>query len=196
MLDSRFVFLGAALNFYGAITYAISTVRGHVKPNRVSWLLWALAPLIAFLAEIVQGVGIQSFMTLAIALGSALVFLLSFGNRHAYWEITRFDLLCGSLSLLALILWYVTKTGNIAIIFSILADGLATAPTAVKAYLHPATEHYGAYLFCALNGAITLSTIRIWHFDYYAFPLYIFVVFSLIFVLVKFPLLRFGKLPI
>jgi len=51
-----------------------------------------------------------------------------------------FDLICGILSLVGLVLWMITKVGNVAIFFSIVADGLAAVPTLVKAYKYPDTE--------------------------------------------------------
>ena len=56
MLDAHFVILGAAVGFAGALSYLVGTLRGTVRPNRVSWLLWSLAPLVAFAAEVQQGV--------------------------------------------------------------------------------------------------------------------------------------------
>jgi hypothetical protein len=55
MLDSHFVILGAILNVIGGLSYLIDTIKGKAKPNRVTWFLWALAPLIAFTAELKQG---------------------------------------------------------------------------------------------------------------------------------------------
>ena len=48
MIDERFVFLGALLSLIGNFKYILETVNGRVKPNRVSFFLWSLAPLIAF----------------------------------------------------------------------------------------------------------------------------------------------------
>lgn len=63
MLNEKFVILGTIIAAMGALGYLIETIKGKVKPNRVTFLLWSLAPLIAFLAEIKQGVGIQSLTT-------------------------------------------------------------------------------------------------------------------------------------
>jgi hypothetical protein len=57
MLDEKFVILGIIVGFIGSLSYLIDTIKGKTKPNRVTWFLWALAPLIAFTAEIKQGVG-------------------------------------------------------------------------------------------------------------------------------------------
>lgn len=57
MIDEKFVFLAVILNFLGSLSYLIATIKGEVKLNKVTWFIWALAPLIAFAAEISLGVG-------------------------------------------------------------------------------------------------------------------------------------------
>src|SRR5665213_3532899 len=105
MINQHFVILGVLIGFAGNMTYVISTLRGKTRPNRVSWFMWALAPLIAFSAEINQGVGLRSLMTFMVGFGPAMVFIASFVNRKATWKLTKLDLACGLLSLLALIAW-------------------------------------------------------------------------------------------
>ncbi len=65
MLPSGFVLVGTLIGAAGSIAYLVDTIRGKVKPNRVSFLLWSIAPFIAFAAQIDQGVGIESVMTFA-----------------------------------------------------------------------------------------------------------------------------------
>ena len=125
MLDERFVFVGAAIGSLGSLSYLIATVRGRARPNRVTFFFWALAPLIAFAAELTEGVRIQSIMTLLVGLSPLAIFLASFVNPKAEWRLTRFDIGCGVLALLGTVLWALTRSGNLAILFSIAADGFA-----------------------------------------------------------------------
>ena len=175
MLNPNFVILGAVIYFFGALSYLISTIKGTTKPNRVTWFLWAFAPLIAFVAQIGEGVGIQSLMTFIIGFTALLIFIASFLSKEAAWKLSRFDFICGFLSLVGLLLWYVTKNGNFAILFAILADIMATVPTLTKSYSYPETENYHDYLGAFINALITLLTIDIWNFAYVGFPLYIFL---------------------
>src|SRR3989344_6305156 len=95
MLDERFVILGAFINFLGAMSYIISTLKGHTKPNRVTWLLWAAAPMLAFSAQIKQGVGIISLTTFMAGFNPMLILLASFVNKKSEWKITKFDMAFG-----------------------------------------------------------------------------------------------------
>lgn len=174
MLNENFVYLGAVFMLLADLSYVVNTLKGNIKPNKVSFLLWSLIPFIAFSAEVKQGVGIASLMTLSLGLGTLMIFVASFFNKKAQWKITGFDLVCGALSILGLILWYLTKIGLLAILFSILADFLAAIPTYRKAFFFPETERYPAYLATSFNALIALLTLKQWSFAGFGFPLYSF----------------------
>lgn len=188
MINEKFVIIGALLNLYGSLTYTVATIRGKTKPNRVTWFLWALAPLIAFAAEINQGVGLRSLMTFMVGFGPLVVFIASFVNKNSKWQLGKFDFICGGLSLLGLLLWLVTRQSSVAIAFAIMADGLAALPTVVKSYNKPETENSTIFMFGAASALITLLTIDNWNFANYAFPLYIFLICVLLVLLIKFKL--------
>jgi hypothetical protein len=181
VIDSRFAILAALIILMGNGAYAVDTVRGKTQPNRVSWMLWALAPMIAFAAEVAQGVGLNAVLTLAA--------LASFLDPKAYARVTSFDVGCGVLSLAALGAWAVTGRGNVAILLSVLADFLAAIPTIRKAYLYPHTEHAVAFVAGVAGAAITLLTIapEDWGFASVAFPAYILVDSALIASLILIP---------
>src|SRR5881409_3221800 len=100
MLDECFVLLGAAIGSLGFLSYMIATITGRARPNRVTFFFWALAPLIAFAAELTEGVRIQSIMTLMVGVSPLAIFLASFVNPKSEWRLTRFDVGCGVLALL------------------------------------------------------------------------------------------------
>lgn len=186
MLHQNFIIIGTLMGAIGSFAYLIDTVKGKVKPNRVSFLLWAIAPLIAFAAQIKQGVGLESLMTFSTGFLPLTVFIASFVNKKAEWKVTKFDLLCGVLSMVGLVLWLVTKVGNVAITFSILADGLAAIPTLVKAYQYPDTELAWPWMATVFGVILTLLTLNELTFANSGFIIYILIVNTLIFSLVQF----------
>ncbi|OGD08829.1 hypothetical protein A2397_05285 [Candidatus Amesbacteria bacterium RIFOXYB1_FULL_44_23] len=186
MLNENFVIVGTLIGAVGSLAYLIDTVKGKVKPNRVSFLLWSIAPFIAFAAQIKQGVGLESLMTFSTGFLPFIIFLASFVNKKAEWKLTRFDIICGVLSILGLILWLVTRVGNIAITFSILADGLAAVPTIIKAYKYPDTEIAWPWIATAFGVVLTLLTLDGLTFANSGFIIYILIVNTLIFSLVQF----------
>jgi hypothetical protein len=190
MLNQNFVIVGTLIGTAGAFAYLLDTIKGEVRPNRVSFLLWAIAPMIAFAAQIKQGVGLESLMTFSTGFLPLLTFIASFVNKQAKWKLTKFDLACGFLSLIGLVLWLITKVGNVAIFFSIVADGLAALPTLVKAYRYPETEIAWPWLATVIGVVLTLLTLKEWTFANSGFIIYILIVDFVIFSCVQF---KMGK---
>src|SRR5690348_12583196 len=190
MINSNFVILGALIATLGELGYLLATLKGEVRPNRVSFLLWSLAPLIAFVAEIKEGVGLQALMTFLVGFFPLTIFTASFVNKQAEWHLRPFDLVCGGLSLLGLLFWYLAKSSDIAILFSILADGLAALPTVVKAFNYPETEIGWTYFTATISAAVTLLTIKVWNLANAGFPLYILTITLIISSLAQF---KIGK---
>lgn len=191
MIDSNWIYLGALINLIGSLTYVIATVRGQTKPNRVTWFLWALAPLIAFAAMLGEGVSpLDGLMTFMVGFGPLMIFIASFVNKNSVWKITRFDMICGALSVIGIIAWAFTRTGNIAIFFSIVADGLALLPTLIKGWKEPETENYVVFMNGAISAVITILAIKVYDFQHLAFPVYIFIACFTMFVIIRF---KIGK---
>jgi hypothetical protein len=190
MINQNFVILGVIFQAVGGFSYFIDTIKGKIQPNKVTWLLWTIAPLVAFAAEVSQGVGIQSLTTFIVGFVPLVIFIASFLNKKATWKITEFDIICGALSFAGIIAWYLTKVGNVAILFSIIADGLAAVPTIVKSYFHPESENVNVYFFCVINAGIGLLVIKNWNFEHFGFPAYLFVLNVIFTLLIKF---KIGK---
>jgi len=190
VLNPNFVIVGTLIGTVGSVAYLIDVVKGKVKPNRVSFLMWSIAPFIAFAAMLKQGVGISSLMTFSTGFLPFIIFIASFVNKKAEWKLTKFDLFCGFLSLVGLALWLITKVGNVAIFFSIMADGLAALPTIVKSYKHPETELAWPWLATSIGVVFTLLTLTQLTFANSGFIIYIFTVNVIIFSLIQF---KIGK---
>lgn len=195
MINENFVFLGALLNLIGSGSYVYDTLRGKTQPNRVTWFLWALAPLIAFSAMIGQGVSFHaSLLTFMVGFGPLMIFIASFVNKKSVWKISRFDMICGALSIAGLIGWLLTRTGDVAILFSIIADTLALLPTLKKAWQDPESESSLVFFNGALSALITLFTLQSFGFTNSGFTIYIFFACVVMFVVIKFKLgVRYRK---
>lgn len=172
--------LGAAVNILGTSTYVWQTLRGRTRPNKMTFLMWSIAPFIGAVAAFADGVLWPAVTILAAALCPFSIFLASFVNPNAYWRLTASDYICGALSLLGLVLWLVTDEPVLALVFALLSDALATAPTMIKAWRHPETESALSYLGSSFSGLMGIIAATAWTFSEVAFPLYLFLTMGLI----------------
>jgi hypothetical protein len=168
--------LGAAIQLVGISVYIHGIIWGGVKPNRVTWLMWAIAPLVGTYAAVSTGVKWEGLAVFMAGVGPFLVFIASFLNKNAYWRLNWFDWICGAFSLLAIISLSVIKQPSLAIILAIVSDAFAAIPTLKKAWLSPQTEHVGPFVGGLFSLAMSAVSIKVWVFSAYAFPCYLIAV--------------------
>ncbi|MGB6437591.1 MAG: hypothetical protein WA677_05255 [Bradyrhizobium sp.] len=178
---------GAVINFVACLSYVRAILKREATPNRVTWLLWALVPLIAAAAQWRAGVGISTLVVLSVGAGPACVVLASFVRGTGSWRLGPFDYLCGACSLAALALWAITGDPVTAIVLSILADAAAALPTLRKAWLAPATEDRRAYLISLVGMALGIFSVQEATFTAYAFNAYLVAVSGLLVLILYLP---------
>lgn len=174
------VFVGATVQALTSIFYIQDILRGKTKPNRVSWLLWSVAPLIATAAALSNGVAWAVLPVFLSGFTPLITFIASFANPKAYWKLGALDYLCGFFSLLALVFWGITKEPVIVIGFAILSDFFAGVPTLIKSWHHPETESGSAYFGGLVSALSGFFAIHAWVFSEYAFLMYIVLINSAI----------------
>lgn len=172
MLDPHWVFVGAALGLAGSIRYAFAIAREGARPNLVTWLLWAGAPLIGFFAQLDSGVGLPAAMTLAAGLGPLIVIVTAAIARRHDMRLGTLDLTCAAIAIAALGVWIGLEEAPLAVLFAVAADAVAALPTIVKAWQRPDSENALFYVLVAIGATITLMTIRSWEPQAWAFAAY------------------------
>ena len=156
-----------------AIAYIRSMFKGQTKPNRVTWLMWTIAPFTAAFAAFSSGATWAAVPVFMSGFSPFLILLASFVNKRAYWKLSAFDYACGALSSLALVLWYMTENLNVAIVFAIFSDALAAVPTLRKAWRNPESEFSWPFLVGVFSPMTSFFVTQIWTFSDIAFPAYL-----------------------
>ena len=122
-MHSVFAIAGSLINFAACLNYVRAILKGEATPNRVTWSLWALVPLIAAAAQLQSGVGISTLVVLSVGAGPACVVLASFAGGKGLWQLGPFDYVCGACALAALALWAMSGDPVIAIVLLVVALG-------------------------------------------------------------------------
>ena len=158
------VFVAAFASLLAALVYIRSMFKGQTKPNRVTWFMWSVAPFIATAAALSDGVGLAIVPVFMSGFCPFLVFAASFLSKKAYWKLSTFDYICGILSALALVFWYLTSNPNVAIIFAIVSDALAGVPTIIKALRNPETESAWPFIVGVFSPFTSFLVATAWTF--------------------------------
>jgi len=175
MLPGYCAIIGAIIGSLGGFYYLYATLAGKAQPNRVTWLLWGIFPMVIFAAQRAQGVQGLSWASFVAGFTPLLVVAASFFNEKAYWKTTALDLGLMAAAVIGIILWAVTDNPNLALLFSLLADMLASLPTLIKAWRHPASESWKAYAISTFGFGISLLSEQTYNFENTAFVAYVFI---------------------
>ncbi|MEZ4754774.1 MAG: hypothetical protein R3A13_10790 [Bdellovibrionota bacterium] len=175
------VVLSAVISIAGAYSYIKDTLIGKTKPNRVSWFMWAIAPLIGTGAAISSGADL--WVTVRIFLAGfipLIVLIASFVNAKSYWKVTKFDVVCGACSFLALIVWFCTDSPQYAILVAAVGDGFAALPTIIKAWKYPDTENGKVFIASLISVLLVIPSIPTWNIENSSFQIYLIAVNSIL----------------
>lgn len=186
-MHTALAIIGAVVNFVACLSYVRAILKGEATPNRVTWSLWALVPLIAAAAQLRAGVGISTLVVLSVGAGPACVVLASFARGTGSWRLGPFDYLCGACALAALALWAITGDPVTAIVLSILGDAAAALPTLRKAWLAPATENRSAYLISFVGMVLGIFSVQQATFAGYGFNAYLVAVSAALVLILYLP---------
>lgn len=179
------VILGVILSLFGGFAYVKGTIQGVTKPNRVTWGMWALAPLIG--SAIAISAHADPWTTIRIFLAGfipLIIFVASFVNKQSYWKLTVFDILCGAWSLAAILAWLVADSPEVGILFAVLGDAFAALPTIRKAWLYPETENGVNFVTSLLSILLVLPSIPVWDITNAGFQIYLVIANSILIVAV------------
>ncbi len=175
MLPEDFAIIGAIIGSLGGFYYLYETIVGTAQPNRITWLLWGIFPMVIFVAQRAQGVEGLSWTSFVAGFTPFLIVAASFFNKKAYWKTEPRDYYLMAAAVVGIILWALTDDANLALLFALLADVLAGIPTLIKAYGHPRSESWIAYAISTVGFGISLLSVQTHNLENTAFVAYIFI---------------------
>jgi len=176
VLPEDFAIVGAVIGSLGGFYYLYETIVGKNQPNRITWLLWGIFPMVIFVAQRAQGVEGLSWTSFVAGFTPLLIVAASFFNKLAYWKSEPRDYYLMAAAVAGIVLWAVTDNPNLAILFALLADMLAGIPTLIKAYRQPESESWIAYVISSFGFGISLLSVQTYDFENTGFVAYVFVI--------------------
>ncbi len=180
------VLISVGLSLTGTFVYIRDMFRGKSKPNLVTWGLWAFVPLVATGAALFADADGWATVRIFISgFGPLLVFIFAFIVRKNYWKLSRFDYVCGVISIIAILVWLVANSPLIAILLLAVADLFATLPTIIKAWKYPETETLYTYFIGLFTASIIIPAIPVWNIENSAVQIYLLLANTALFITVS-----------
>lgn len=173
-VDSTKEFIGVVAGVVSAlafIMYVVDMFSAGVRPNRVSWFVWALIGGILYFSHQEAGGYSSSWVPLAQFALVLITFIFSLRWGEGGWK--KLDLYCLFASIVAVILWQVLDATWIALML-VFADLAAAIPSFSKAWRDPASESKLAWALSTLANVINLFAITHWQSLEVIYPVYLF----------------------
>ncbi|MBP7837281.1 hypothetical protein KA021_01105 [Candidatus Saccharibacteria bacterium] len=187
MLQDKYFWLGFAsllINLIGYIPYIRGIFKDTVKPQRITWGIWAILTSVAFTNQVKNGGGYSTLFFGSTMFLVITVFLLSL--KRGVGGKSKFDLFVLTASIVLFFLWAVTQDTRTTTVIAVAIDLFAALPTLYKSYIQPETEAYLQWILAAVAGLLSMLAVGV-STDYilFIYPLYIIIMNTLV-VLAKF----------
>lgn len=139
MEKELFALIGIIFMLSSYAIYIHSIYKGETRPHPFSWFIWGMLTAIGFVAQLSDGAGVGSIITLASAIISLFIAGIGYIQREKI-VISKSDKWAFALSLTAIPLWIITQTPLWSVILITLIDIAGFYPTFRKSWFAPEQE--------------------------------------------------------
>lgn len=179
-----FGYISGLLFMFSAVPYVRSILKGNTKPQRITWLIWTILVFIAFFSQLAKGATWSLLLTAGDAITIVIVFIFSF--KYGVGGFRKIDILSLIGAGVSLLLWYLTNEPAIALFLIILIDIIGSNLTIIKTWKNPETENWVGWAMCGVGGVFGILSVGSFNFVLLSYPIYIFLINSLMAIIVIF----------
>lgn len=157
--------------FLTALPYIRDIFKGKTKPERASWLIWAVLGWISALSQFYMDGTFSVIFTIGNTIGLSLIALLSI--KYGVGGFTKRDKIGLLGAVLSLVLWYFTKEPAVALFLVIVVDFIGAILTIIKSNEQPHTETLSMWLWAGVFGFMGAISVGSWDPALIVYPIYI-----------------------
>lgn len=150
-------FLSTAIAIYCTIPYIISVLRRKTKPHQLSWLVFVIMNGIVLFSQYFSGARESVLISLTFFIGSFLVLLLSI--KYGVRDTSKWDKALFGFALATIVIWYLTRSNEVAIWLTLLIDVFATSMIILKVKSEPHSEDPYPWALAGIAYVFTLFTL-------------------------------------
>lgn len=165
------------------VPYTRDIFNRKTKPERMSWLIWAVLGSISFFSQMAKGASHSLWFVGVQFVGDFFVFILAI--KYGFGGLLKRDIVALIGAVVGLGLWYITSEAAIALFIIIFIDATGVFLTVIKSYENPATETISAWVFTLIGGFLACIAVGRLNLILLAFPFYVFLASLAILISIK-----------
>lgn len=169
-----FGLLSGLISILCYLPYIRDILLKRTKPERASWLIWAVLGSISFISQLAKGASDSLWMTAVQTFGVTLIFLMSL--KLGSGGISSRDIKALIFALFGLVIWFLTKEAAWALFIVIFVDASGALLTILKAYEDPESETMSTWMLAGLSGLFACFAVGIWDLVLLSYPVYIMLI--------------------
>lgn len=172
-MQELFTIISAILILIAAPPYIIDTIRGNTKPERITWLIFSVLGIIAFVSQLLLGASWSLVFSGLDTLASILVFSMSI--KLGTGGHTNLDIIALITATIGVLIAVFTKEPIISLLGVIIADLSGVVLTVKKTYKNPKSETSITWILvgtASLFGVLSVSEIS---FAILLYPVYLMI---------------------
>ena len=166
-----FALISAVLILIAAPPYVIDTIKGKTKPERVTWLIFSVLGVIAFVSQVTLGASWSLVFSGLDTTASILVFCLAI--KYGVGGHTRLDIGALIVAGIGVIIAIVAKEPVISLLGVIIADLSGMTLTIKKTYNSPKSETTISWLLVGTASLFGLLTVGRLSYGILLYPFYL-----------------------
>lgn len=152
-----------------AVPYLVAMRRGTVRPQRMSWFVYAMLAVVAAVVQVRAESSAGSWLAAGSAVGFATIFVSSLRRGAGGWRRADRGTFVVAIAAAALL---VLDRPLAALVAIVVAEVAATALTVHKLALEPHAETWTTWSVDAVAGAVAIAALTAWNVDSVLYPVH------------------------
>jgi zinc transporter ZupT len=163
--------LAGIITLLGFVPYCLAIVQGRTKPNQATWWIWSIVGIMLASSYWASGATQTLWVPISYVIGPIITTALAMRYGASQWS--RFDRLCILGAFVSLILWFVLRSPQVALVINLIIDLFGALPTIRNAWHRPQDEDLTGWLIFTVGNAFNVLAIDRWTWEIASYPLYI-----------------------
>jgi len=170
-MKETYAVISAVLILVAGPPYALDTLKGITKPERMTWFIFSLLGVVAFISQAGLGASWSLLFSGLDTAGSCLMLLLSL--KYGVGGYAKRDLVALVIALLGVVVALFFKQPVVSLMGVILADASGTALTVRKAYFDPGSETTLTWVCVGTSAVFGSLAVGSWSLALLLYPAYL-----------------------